>query len=50
MSYLRFAIARWLIHTGIRAMPAGASKSEITLVLRSWSRHVMQVVGERPAC
>lgn len=40
---VRFALARSIIHFGLRVMPAGRSRREITWMLRQWSLHVMEV-------
>ena len=42
---LRFAIGRWIMHVGLKVMPVGRSRDELTLILRSWSRHVREAVG-----
>jgi hypothetical protein len=44
MNWLRFAIGRWVMHWGLRVMPKGRSRQELTQILKSWSRHVMETV------
>jgi hypothetical protein len=40
----RFYLGRWLLHLGLRTLPPGACRTELTQLLWSWGMHVRQVV------
>ena len=41
---LRLHVGRWLIHTGLKALPPGKVKTEVTAVLQAWGDHVRATV------
>ena len=40
MRLMRFAIGRWLVHCGLRVMPPGAARAELTDIFWQWRTHV----------
>ncbi len=47
MRLLRFRIGRALIHLGLRVLPAGGVRTEITGVLEQWAQKVYKELAER---
>lgn len=41
----RFWLGRHLIHAGLRAMPPGVARDQITGVLDTWGRHVRETIA-----
>ena len=44
-SLFRFRVARTLIHAGLRAMPEGRARRELTDLLWEWGRYVADTVA-----
>ena len=42
---LQFALGEWLMRLGLRLMPKGPSRNELTLILKSWGRYMHETVG-----
>jgi hypothetical protein len=40
MSLARFAVGRTLMHIGLRIMPRGRSRHELTILLQHWAARV----------
>jgi len=40
LKMLRYTVGRWLVHCGLRVMPPGASRAELTDIFWQWRRHV----------
>ena len=40
MRLMRFAIGRWLVHCGLRVMPPGPARAELTDIFWQWRTHV----------
>lgn len=49
MSYVRFAVGRWLILWGLRVMPPGRVRRELNAVLCAWSADVRIAVARSRA-
>jgi hypothetical protein len=45
MNLLRYTIARWLIHAGIRVMPHGRARREIHDMLTVWGLSMVMRVN-----
>jgi hypothetical protein len=44
MDLLRFTLCRWLIHAGLRVMPHGPARRELTHIITMWGRHVIDTI------
>jgi len=40
----RYRVGRFLVHLGLRVMPPGRVKDELTEVIREWGEHVVRTV------
>jgi len=46
VSYVRFLIGRAVIHFGIRLLPKGRVRSELTVILDEWATRVYLKIGK----
>lgn len=44
INHLRFAVGRWLIHAGLRVMPEGKVRRELSNLFFAWGVYVVNIV------
>ena len=47
MKYMRYAIARWVIHLGLKIMPPGRARNELTDMMWIWHFNVINIIGDK---
>lgn len=44
--FVRFAVGRWLIHAGLKALPRGRCRDEIYNLLAAWGAQVRRALSD----
>jgi hypothetical protein len=48
MRMLRYRIGRAVLHAGLRILPAGRVRTELTILIQHWARNVYAALRSQP--